>query len=318
MKSRNGAGSVREYFTKTSVLDQAMTCRTHLLSKPRRRNSLGFRIVLILAILPLAACSLLQLTYNNLNWVIPWYVDDYIVLNNQQEALLDELIKQELRWHRKTQLPLYARFLRQLSRDLASLTPTKVDQQIADFEEFRKALMQQTATHLATLLETTSDSQLDDMFAKFAAYNKEFYETYIGQSAAKLQRNRLERMEGIFRSWLGPLTKTQRAAIDHWTRQRGSIAREVFTYRKQWLARFRTVLSYRDEAERFSKDLQLLFVKPHLYSPPTYLAKREQNITLGKELFLQIINAATPAQRERLQGTLDSYARDFEQLSLQT
>ena len=296
-----------------------MTRRIHPIRKPRRPQSLWFRIVWIIVILPLAACSLLQLTYNNLNWVIPWYVDDYIVLNNQQKTLLDELVKQELRWHRKSQLPLYARFLRQLNRDLESgLTPAKVTRHIAGFEQFRTALMQETATHLATLLGTTSNDQLDGMFTKLEEYNKEFFATYIGQSPEELQRNRLERMEGIFSSWLGPLTKIQRAAIDHWTRQRGSIAREVFTYRKQWSARLRTVLAYRKDSTRFTKDLRLLFVKPHLYSPPTYLDKRERNIALGKELFLAIMAAATPAQRERLQAFLESYARDFEQLSLQS
>jgi len=275
--------------------------------------------VSITALLLLGACSLLQLTYNNLNWVIPWYVDDYIALNDQQEDLLDTLIKKELRWHRTTQLPLYARALRQLSGDVESgFTDAKITVYVTDFERARKALMQETATHLATLLRTASDKQLDDMFGKFEEYNKEFFETYIGRSPEELRRRRRERMEGTFSRWLGPLTKTQRGAIDHWNQQHGSIAREVFTYRKQWMMRFRTVLSYRRDPERLTKDLQQLFVEPHLYSPPTYLAKRKRNITLGKKLFLAVMNAATNAQRERLRETLDSYARDFEQLSLQS
>jgi len=301
----------------------------HWLSKPPnecKSSAVGTRprtcrlvVLAFAAVVLLDACSFFQITYNKLNWIIPWYVDDYITLSHQQALLLDELIKKELRWHRSTQLPLYAQWLRELNRDVESgFTDAKVTQHLARFEEFREALMRKTATHVATLLATASDSQIDEIFGNFKAYNQEFFDTYIGQSAEELQRNRLERMEGHFGDWLGALTKTQRAAIEHWSRQRGSIAPDVYAYRKQWQERFRAVLASRENAERFTKDLQLLFAKPHLYSPPAYLAKRKRNVELGKELFLAIMKAATPAQRERLRKTLETYMHDFEQLSLQS
>jgi hypothetical protein len=298
-------------------LHNSNTCKS---SAVRTRPTAFRRVCLALAaVVLLDACSFFELTYNNLNWIIPWYVDDYIALNHQQENLLDELIKKELRWHRSTQLPLYARWLRELNRDLESgFTDAKVTGHLARFEEFREALMRETATHTATLLATASDSQIDEIFGNFKDYNREFFDAYIGRSPEELQRNRLERMEGHFGDWLGPLTKTQRAAIDHWSRQRGSIAPDVYAYRKQWQERFRAVLIYRKNEERFTKDMQLLFANPHLYSPPAYLAKRKRNVELGKELFLAITKAATPAQRERLRKTLETYARDFEQLSLQS
>lgn len=295
-----------------------MMQRIDLPQRTTHHNALRLAAV-SLSVLLVVGCSLVQLAYNNLAWVIPWYVDDYITLNARQASLLDDLIQQELHWHRTTQLPAYAQWFRELSGDVkAGFTDATVSRHLERFEEFRKALMQETATHLATLVATTSDAQIAELFDNFDDYNRRFSNEYIDRPPDELQQNRLERTEGIFADWLGPLTKTQRAAIANWSRQRGSIAPEVLAYRKQWQMRFREVLKQRAHKARFSEELWSLLVTPHLYSPTTYLEKRERNIELGKELFLAIINDATPTQRDRLRETLEKYARDFEQLSLQT
>lgn len=271
------------------------------------------------AVLLLVGCSLVQVAYNNLDWVIPWYVDDYVTLRGPQERLLNELVRKELGWHRTTQLPRYAAWLEELSQDVASgFTDARLTQHLARFEEFRKALMLETATHTATLLATLSQAQIEELFDNFEAYNRRFYEEYIGESPEELQQRRIERMEGVFADWLGPLTARQRAAIAHWSRQRGSIAPALLAYRERWQARLGELLVYRTDEPRFTRDMQLLFVNPHLYSPATYLEKRERNIVLGKELFLAIMDEATPAQRARLRQKLEKYARDVIQLSLQT
>jgi len=295
-----------------------MMQRIDLPQRKKHHNALRLAAVSLSAVL-IVGCSLVQLAYNNLTWVIPWYVDDYITLNRRQASLLEDLIQRELHWHRTTQLPAYAQWFRALSGDVkAGFTHAKVNRHLERFEEFRKALMQETATHLATLLVTTSDAQIAELFDNFDGYNRRFSNEYIDRPPDELQQNRLERVEGIFADWLGPLTKTQRAAIDHWSRQRGSIAPEVLAYRKQWQTRFHEVLEQRAHNGQFTEELRSLLVTPHRYSPPTYLEKRQRNIELGKELFLAIVNDATPAQRERLRETLKKYARDFEQLSLQT
>lgn len=285
---------------------------------PHPAKLLQFAAVWV-AVTLLVGCSLVQLAYNNLDWLIPWYVDDYITLRGPQERLLDELVRKELGWHRTTQLPQYAAWLEELSQDVASgFTDARLTQHLDRFEEFRKALMLETATHTAALLATVSQAQVVELFDNFETYNRRFYEKYIGESQEELQRRRIDRMEGIFADWLGPLTARQRAALEHWSRQRGSIAPEILAYRQRWQARLGELLLYRTDEPRFTRDMQLLFVNPHLYSPPTYLEKRERNIMLGKELFLAIMDEATPAQRARLRQKLEKYARDFIQLSLQT
>ena len=47
---------------------------------------------LLCCLLLLGACSSTTFVYNRLDFILPWYVDDYAELNTQQDAYLDELL----------------------------------------------------------------------------------------------------------------------------------------------------------------------------------------------------------------------------------
>ena len=74
----------------------------------RRLKSIG--AILILAGLIFSACSL-RLTYNYLDWIIPWYVDEYVSLTDDQENLFDRATVELLDWHRYAELPKYTEFI---------------------------------------------------------------------------------------------------------------------------------------------------------------------------------------------------------------
>ena len=62
-----------------------------------------------------------RLVYPHLDWLIPFYVDDYISLNRKQGSMLEKRLLQVLDWHCRTQLPAYAQSLRELAKDLEKL-----------------------------------------------------------------------------------------------------------------------------------------------------------------------------------------------------
>ncbi|MDZ3993402.1 hypothetical protein PspTeo4_25360 [Pseudomonas sp. Teo4] len=61
--------------------------------------------------LALVACNRIDLAYRNLDRLVPWSLTDYLDMNGDQKALLDERLKQHLAWHCKTQLPGYLDWL---------------------------------------------------------------------------------------------------------------------------------------------------------------------------------------------------------------
>ena len=77
-------------------------------------------ILFLCLLLGLANCSA-KLIYYHLDWLIPWYVDDYISLDSDQRTMLENRLIQQLEWHCRTQLPDYAVSLRKLGNDLSNL-----------------------------------------------------------------------------------------------------------------------------------------------------------------------------------------------------
>ncbi len=46
--------------------------------------------LLVMLLLTLVGCSSTTFIYNRLDFILPWYLDDYVDLNNEQDAFLDE------------------------------------------------------------------------------------------------------------------------------------------------------------------------------------------------------------------------------------
>ncbi len=59
------------------------------------------------SLLALSACSSTTFVYNRLDFILPWYLDDYAELNGEQEEYLDTLLSPFLSWHRSQELPRY-------------------------------------------------------------------------------------------------------------------------------------------------------------------------------------------------------------------
>ena len=66
------------------------------------------------ALVLLSACSNTFL-YNQLDWIVPWYVDDFVDLNRQQRQDLKTQVRELLTWHRGEELATYLA-LRRISR----------------------------------------------------------------------------------------------------------------------------------------------------------------------------------------------------------
>ena len=94
-----------------------------------------FRVCLLGGVLFLGACSSTTFVYNRLDFLVPWYVDDYVDLNQQQKQHLDGLLEPFLVWHRARELPDYLKILDGIEDNLNQpQTPAMVAAVFNDFE----------------------------------------------------------------------------------------------------------------------------------------------------------------------------------------
>ena len=105
-----------------------------------------------------------RLIYPQLNWLVPFYVDDYISLNPEQSSLLEERLLRVLEWHCRTQLPAYARLLREMAKDFEDpLHPVRYERLQYYSNQFTthwQELSKEIGPQIADILATSSDEQL--------------------------------------------------------------------------------------------------------------------------------------------------------------
>ena len=65
----------------------------------------------------LTGCTTLTLTYTYTDRLLLWKIDHYFHLSNEQDKQVKARLAELHAWHRHTELPRYAEFLRQIQEE---------------------------------------------------------------------------------------------------------------------------------------------------------------------------------------------------------
>lgn len=270
-------------------------------------------IVLLIIVLLVTACGV-RFFYQQLDWLIPWYVRDYITLNDSQRSLLEQRLAATLDWHCQTQLPGYVVWLRELESQLQQDTvPVSSMEILADQAElFWRELMQAVAPDAADILATASEDQIEELFANLATRNAEAREEYVEPSLAAQQKARAERMEQRLRRWFGRLTPVQRERVAQWSADLHPVSAEWLENRIDWQSRLREAMAVRDHRAEFDLRIAKLLVSPDAAWEEAYQARVARNRGLTLVLLADLHALADERQRGRLQRQVANWADSFE------
>ena len=121
----------------------------------------GARVWVVIALFVVSACSSTTYVYNRLDFLLPWYMDDYVDLDAEQEAYLDELLVPFLAWHRAHELPVYLTALNRIEDSLNQpLTAEIVGTIVTEFELAWLRLQSEGLERLLDLGASLSDEQI--------------------------------------------------------------------------------------------------------------------------------------------------------------
>lgn len=171
-----------------------------------------------LALLAAAACLAVactaSFTYNHLDWLIPWYVDDYVDLTRDQRKLLKQQLAPRLQWHREEELVRYRDLLDRIESDLSR--PVTADQVNAWLDEFIAAIERVEESMLSVSLEfgaTVSDAQMAEFMESLRKQQSEYEEEYLSRSDTEYIRDNYENLEELLDRVLGRLSGEQDAIL---------------------------------------------------------------------------------------------------------
>lgn len=276
--------------------------------------------------LVLAACSALQLGYNQAPSLLYWWIDGYADLNETQSTRLRQDIDRFLVWHRRDELPGYAERLRQW-RTLAAqdLTGEQVCAQADALRQVTGRLMDRGAEPLARLALSLSPAQLDHLERHQAKSNEGFEKDFLRGNAVQRLENRLERALDRYETLYGPLSAAQQ------TRVRQSLASspfdparslatrrerqaELLTLIRQWQAGPARSSTDGAAPREVSAALQG-WLQRGLFPSPAAATDAAAWVRHGCQAFADLHNSTSPAQRRHAQEVLQGYEDDLRALS---
>ena len=274
--------------------------------------------VIILIALASTGCGP-RLMYQHLDWLIPWYVSDYISLDSDQQNLLEERLVKLLDWHCRTQLPVYAMTLRALGRDLANPAEPVSEATLQAYNRkiiiLWKAFLQQIGPDITAILATASDDQIKELFGNLEKQNQKFRKKFVDLPPDESNRRRQERMIKRLKYWVSDLKPEQIQAVADWSSQLVPIAEQRIQHREMIQAKARNLMAHRSENPDFRSRLQALIMLPESMRSVDYQRNIDLNTRITIRFLVQLDQMLTKDQRTHLLTQIESLAADFETLS---
>jgi len=276
-------------------------------------------MLLVAAVLALAGCSAVRLTYNNGAQLAWWWLDDYLDFPRERADAARTAVERWFEWHRSTQLAGYAALLAATRAKVAE--PTSAAATCRLWAEWREQLAPALDRALrlgADLVPGLTEAQLRHLERRYAKNIDRLREDYLQPDPTErrraAQQRALERAEQIY----GALGEVQRKVLadavaaspfdaEAWLRERQERQRDIVGTLRRLVA---------ERADRDSRIAALRVLAERYESSPDPEARaRQQRVTAYNcELVSRLHNAATPAQREHARRTLEGWEGDLRAL----
>jgi len=266
------------------------------------------RAAILLSIMILTGCGTRQV-YTQLDWLIPWYISDYISLDSDQKNMLEKRLTRLIGGPRaKARLAFGHPPIGRIDQDTLRAYHIKLKALLA-------GLLAQIGPDIVDMLETASEDQIDELFANLAAKNREFKKKYVDLPVEDSIRNREKRMLKRLRHWISDPNPEQRQAVSAWSSQLTPIAAQWLQNRAKIQAEARRLLAGRDASPFFRPAMLNLIVKPEAMRSAEYQHKIDINTDVTIQFLAALNRMLTDDQRAHLLGRLESLAADFDTLS---
>lgn len=272
-------------------------------------------LALAVSALLLTACST-QFAYDRLDRIVAWYIDDYVALTGEQYAFVQAQLQEQLCWHRRTQLPQYAAWLRRVDAGLhGNLSAPQLDRYAAELLAYWKQLTGALVPGATRLLATLSDRQVRELAERFELKNQEYAAEWVKPAAPQRRRAYARAMTNNLERWIGSLTREQERAVTRWSEDIALIGEERLAVRRAWQTRLLAALQDRHDRSRLAQEVRALFVDFERTRTPAYQRQWEHNLRLTKQLILEVQASLVAQQRTHLTERLAELAGDFDAIA---
>lgn len=278
-----------------------------------RRSRTGACVVMALTVL-LSGCAYIY-NYRVAELWLRWYVGDYVRWDRAQEQLFRERLREQLQWHRDTQLRRYRDWLVAVRSDMAGTVDIDLlERRGRELRGFWHDMMEQLEPDFIHFLSDLSPGQVQDLIANFRDEQAERSDKALDQTSVQIRRERVTAMVKNIQRWTGRLNSEQRARVERWAASLPDSRSSWLASRARWIDALEQAMAERNNAEAFRGQVRRLFVTPEELWDPAYRQLLEGNTRLTLELLVDIHNSLSPRQRGALDRHVEKWIHTLEDL----
>ncbi len=276
------------------------------------------RALLLCALLMLlGGCSMIRVGYGQLDTVAGWMAQDYFELEPAQRDVFNNRFQRLHQWHRREQLPEYARFFGEV-RDRAQKGMRGEDVQwLVDGIKARFAtIAARAAPDAVELLADLTPAQIEALRKRLDTNNRKFIREHrLDQPNAARKLAQQRRLLSQIKDWVGPLSSEQETRIialiqplplNESLRHEDRLRRQ-----KEFLA----LLEQRGNREIFAPRMRDWLINWESGRSPELARGMTEAWRKRAEFYAAVDKLLTPEQRNHFTGRLQDYIKDFRELA---
>ncbi|MBT8064882.1 MAG: hypothetical protein KJN94_07665 [Gammaproteobacteria bacterium] len=258
-----------------------------------------------------AGCTA-SFTYNRLDWLIPWWVDDYVDLTRDQRRELRTQLEPALRWHREEELNRYAAILDRIEADLESgVTPHDVRDWLDDIiaaAERAEARMLEVALDFG---DSVTDEQVAQFMRRIWERQAEYESQYLERSDAEYEEDNADYLVESFNRLLGRLNDEQKAQLRSAAAMLKRFDNAWLAERAKWLGDLEPLMQRGAGWERAVRDLYADRIE---WRTPEYREVLDHNIGVLSEAVAELLYSIDNKQRDHLLDKIEDLRRTIKKL----
>lgn len=276
------------------------------------------RLILLLLVALLAACSGLTIGYRNADTLLGWRANDYFDFDPQQKHDFNARIQRLHIWHRYEQLPEYAVFLSTfINKSRSELKPEDIVWLVDGFKERYRIVVNRGINDAVEMLATLTPEQIIALQKQWEKDNRKFIREHdLGDSLEQRTRTRLKLTLTQIKDWTGSLTYEQEQKIAALLEPLPHInpLRHLDRIRRQ--KEFLELLKQRANKQEFQPALHAWLLYWEHGRSPEYEKLSATVYEQRVRFYVAVDKLLTPGQRQSVMRRLQGYAEDCMTLSI--
>jgi hypothetical protein len=259
----------------------------------------------------LAGCTT-SFTYNQLDWLIPWYVDGYVNLTRDQKKNLTAELEPFLAWHRNEELERYIEILDEVEAGIAS--PLTAAQVLSWIEDIVAAAERTELTMLYVGLqfgETLSDAQMQEFTDSLWERQREHEEEFLDRTDEEYTRDNYDNLKKFIVKFIGRVSRKQKDQLRAAAADLCRFDRPWLTDSEEWLQELEPLLQRK---AGWQAEVETAFLARKANRSPTFNECVDKNYRVVSQALADILNQASESQCKRLVREIEDYRSQFQRI----